>query len=300
MADPRVPDDTMRAMAKDLGGRANELAAAGRVAEVPALWEEAIAGLEDERARDRVGLAYAWYQEAHGEIEHGVRLAAGLRASAVAPVRQQVRVLVREGRRVAPAEAERTWRAAVGEELPHWAFLTEAQIEAVAKWITAESWDESETFYDSRIRPLPSRDVDAILTELAWGGDGALDVTIAVHRALLALGGEAGYRSVRSEQGMDQAARAVIAGRDWDALRACGTIEALVHGWRFLGAVHVVVAQTMTDGGAAVEPRFRMSALVERITASAPAAGSHQRERAVEDLAAIGGASLAGLLAALR
>src|SRR5438046_2161235 len=107
MVDVPAPDRAaVRALAASLGDRANEMAAVGQVADVPALWEEAIAGLSDAGSRALVTLAYAWYQALHGEVEHGLRLAVGLRDCPVSQVRGQIRVLVRNRLRVEPEVVE--------------------------------------------------------------------------------------------------------------------------------------------------------------------------------------------------
>lgn len=195
MADLPVPDrEAMRAVAASLGDRANAMAEEGRVAEVPALWEQAIAALPDEAARAQLTLAYAWYQALHGEAEHGVRLAAGLRECPVSQVRGQIRVLVRNRVRIEPEVVERTWRAVTGTELPEWALLADEDIDCVAYWISAASREESRALYDSQVRRLPSQTIDLVLEELALG-DPRVRSAIAVHRALLALGEDAGTES---------------------------------------------------------------------------------------------------------
>lgn len=303
MADPTVPDRAgMRALAAALGDRANELAAAGRAAEVPGLWEDAIAGLDGPDGSDggepraRITLAYAWYLVLHGDVEHGVQVAAGLRESPVAPVRGQVRALIRSRWQVAPEAVERAWHAATEAALPDWAFLTEEQIDAVADWVSAPTWQESQARYDARISALGPQEIDAVLEELALGGDSGLRAAVAVHRAVLVLGGEAGYRSLADPAQAARAAGAAIRRRDWRALRACGTVELFVHRRRLLGAVHVAVAEAMSDGGTAI---LVTPVLAERLATLAEDATAGEREQAVEDLRAVGDEAVAGLLAAL-
>src|SRR4051812_14933708 len=249
MADTADPDpNPVRALAAATGNRANDLAAAGRTGEIPALWEEAIAGLEDEESRARLTLAYAWYQALHGAVEHGVRLAAGLRECGVRQVRGQVRVLIRNRWRAEPEVVRRSW----GAELPAWVVLSDEDISGVAKWMSASSWEESKACFRAEISALKPQDLAMILEEIALGGDGALDARVAVHRALLALGGDAGYACLRDGDAAAGAAGTAIARRDWVALRACGTIEVMVHGRRFLGAVHVAAAEVMAGGDVAL------------------------------------------------
>lgn len=294
MADMPAPDpDAMRAVAASLGDRANAMAAQGRVAEVPALWEEAIANLPDEASRALVTLAYAWYQALHGEVVHGIRLAAGLRHCPVPPVSGQVRVLVRNRTRVEPEVVECTWRAETGEGLPAWAFFADEDIDDVAAWISAPSWEESRALYDARVSRLCSQDADEMLVEIAFG-DPRLRRTIAVHRALLALGAEAGYHCVSGPKEASEVAGAAIAAGDWGALRACGTIELAVHGRAFLGGVHGVTAELMAAGDTVVS-----TAIVERVAALARDAQPWERARVAADLAGTGSASIAALLRAI-
>jgi hypothetical protein len=283
----------MRAVAASLGNRANALAAEGRVAEVPPLWEEAIAKLADAGSQALVMLAYAWYQALHGEVEHGVRLAVGLRDCPVSAVRGQTRVLIRNRARVEPSLVERIWRAMTGILLPAWAFLADEDIERVAEWVSAASWEESKALYDARVSRIPSRDVDEVLEEMALG-DARLRSAVAVHRALLVLGGDTGYRALSDPREAAHAAGAAIAVSDWDALRACGTIELTVHGRAFLGGVHGVAAELMSAGEAVVSP-----AMAERVGALARDAQPWERGRAAADLTAIGDASILALLAAV-
>src|SRR5260221_4387387 len=67
----------LRAASARLGDRSNDLAALGRAAEIPALWEQAIAEAADDTSRAHVTAAYAWYQVLHGEVPAGIALAAG-------------------------------------------------------------------------------------------------------------------------------------------------------------------------------------------------------------------------------
>jgi hypothetical protein len=277
--------DAVRALAAALGNRANELAERGRTAEVPALWEEAIAGLEDAAARDRLTLAYAWYQGLHEEVEHGVRLAAGLRESDVTQVRGQLRVLVRQRWRVEPALVERTWQEATGARLPRWAFLSDDDVDAVAAWISAESWDESKARYDAVIAGLPWGDVEAVLEELLLDGS-RLRVTVAAHRAVLALGADTGYRCLRGPREAAGEASKAVAARDWDALGACAAIET-AHGSRLLSWVHAVIARLMPSGEPTLTSQMTEK-FAELITVLARTSESWERERAAEDLAVFG------------
>lgn len=308
MADRAVPDrDSMRSLAAEVGDRANALAAEGRVAEVPALWEDAITGLSDESSRALITFAYAWYQALHGEVEHGVRLAADLRYCAVPSVRAQVRVLVRNRVRVEPDVVEQTWRAETGVPLPGWASLADADIDDVAEWISAASWEKSRALHDLLVGRLPSQDIEYVLEELGWG-DVRLRTAVAVHRAVLVLGGDDGYRCLSDLKEAARAAGAAIVARDWNALRACGTIELAVHGRAFLGGLHGVSAELMAAGdttaadatgarGATGTTETTVSAAVaERIAALAQDAQPWERRQAAADLAAIGDASILGLL----
>jgi hypothetical protein len=288
----------MRAVAASLGDRANALAAEGRVAEVPALWEDAIAELPDVRSRALIMLGYAWYQALHGEVEHGVRLAVGLRDCPVSSVRGQVRVLIRNRARVEPSEVERVWRATTGILLPAWAFLADEDVDRVAEWVSAASWEASRALYDARVSRIPPQDVDEVLEELVLGDD-RLRSMVAVHRALLVLGGDAGYRALSDPKEAARAAGTAIAERDWDALRACGTIELTVHGRAFLGGVHGVVAELMAVGDAMVSPVMVSPAMAERVGALARDAEPWERGRAAADLAAVGDASILALLASV-
>lgn len=208
------------------------------------------------RRRHRsITLAYAWYQALHGEVEHGVRLAAGLRKCPLAPVRAQVRVLVRNRVRVEPDVVERTWRAATGSALPAWAFLADADIDAVAEWVSAGSWEKSRVLFDARVSRIASQHIDDALEEIALG-DPRLRSAVAIHRAVLMLGGAVGYRCLGDSQEAARAATAAIAARDWDSLRACGAIELNVHGLAFLGGVHGVAAELLA-GGDTSQSRYR-------------------------------------------
>ncbi|WP_370366950.1 hypothetical protein [Catenulispora sp. GP43] len=288
------PDrDAMRAVAASLGDRANAMAARGRVAEVPALWEEAIAALPDEASRALITLAYAWYQALHGEVEHGIRLAAGLRDCPVPPVPGQVRVLVRNRTRVEPEVVERTWHAVTGEGLAPWAFFADEDIDAVAAWISALSWEESRALYDARVSRLASQDADEVLVEIA-SGDPRLRTAIAVHRAVLVLGADAGYHALSGPKAASDVAGAAITAGDWGALRACGTIELTVHGRAFLGGVYGVTAELMAAGDTSVPP-----AIADRVAALALDAQPWERARAAADLAAIGDTSITALLSAI-
>lgn len=294
MADVPAPEHgARRSLAAELGNRANALAAEGRLAEVPALWEEAIAVLPDAAWQDSITLAYAWYQALHGAAEHGVRLAAGLRDCASPRVRGQVRVLVRNRTRVEPEAVARTWRAVAGSALPSWAHLSDADIDAVADWVSADSWEKSKALYESRVSRIRSKDIDDALEEIALG-DPRLRAAVAVHRAVLALGGEAGYRSLNDLRRASRAASTTIAAGDWDRLRACATIELTVHGQAFLGGVHGVVAELMTRGEAAVSP-----AMADRVAVLARDAEPWARRQAAADLAAVGDASILALLGAI-
>jgi hypothetical protein len=294
MADTSVPDrEARRSLAASLGDRANGMAAEGRVAEVPELWESAIAELPDEASRAVITLAYAWYQVLHGEVEHGVRLAAGLRECPVPQVRGQIRVLVRNRMRVEPEVVERTWRAVVGTALPEWVQLTDEEVDLVAEWVLAVSWEESETLYESHVRGIRSQAIDAVLEEIALGDPRALS-TVAIHRAVLMLGGEAGFRSVGDPRQAARAAGAAISAGDWEALRACGTIERKVHGLAFLGGTHGVAADLMAGGDLEMSP-----ALAERVADLAQDAEPWERQRAAVDLAAIGDGPVGPLLSLL-
>lgn len=292
MADIPVPDgDAMRSLAAALGDRANAMAAEGCVCEVRALWEGAIAGLPEEGSKALITLAYAWYQALHGEGEHGVRLAAGLRECSLSSVRAQVRVLVRNRARVEREVVERAWRACVGTGLPRWALLADVDVDRVAEWISAASWKASKALFDASVSRIPSRDVDEALEEIALG-DPRLRSAVAVHRAVLVLGGDAGYRCLSDPREASRVAAATIAVSDWDALRACASIEVAVHGQAFLGGVHGVAAEMMADGDTTVS-----AALAERVGALARDAQPWERRRAVEELAAIGDASILSLVA---
>ncbi|WP_194927594.1 hypothetical protein [Catenulispora pinisilvae] len=292
MADSAVPDrDAMRSLAAALGDRANAMAAEGLVADVPALWEDAIARLPDEVSRARITLAYAWYQALHGEVEHGIRLAAGLRECPVTPVLGQIRVLVRGRARDEPEAVERAWRAVTGSGLPDWADLTDEAIELTAEWVVAESWTQSKELFDSRVEQMGSRAVDMALEEIELGAPRLSSLT-AIHRAVLVLGGAAGYRALSDPQEAARVAAEAIAAGDWEALRACGAIERRAHGRAFLGGAHGVAADLMTGGDLEIGP-----AMAERIADLAAEAEPWERRRAVEDLAAIGDGPVAPLLA---
>lgn len=294
MADIPAPDrDAMRSLAAALGDRANAMAAEGRVAEVPALWEDAIAGLPDEGSRALTTLAYAWYQALHGEAERGVRLAAGLRECSLSPVRGQVRVLVRNRMRVEPEVVEPTWRAVVGTAVPGWAQLADADIDQVAEWVSAASWKESKALFDASVGQMASQDIDDALEELALG-DPRLRSAVAVHRSVLVLGGDAGYRCMSDPREAARVAAASIAVSDWDGLRACALIEVAVHGQAFLGGVHGVSAELMLGGDTTVSP-----AMADRVATLARDAQPWERRRAVADLAAIGNASILTLVGAV-
>ncbi|NUR32357.1 MAG: hypothetical protein HOV83_42005 [Catenulispora sp.] len=290
MADTAVPEhDAVRSAAAALGDRANELAALGRAAEVPALWEEAITGLDDPAARDRLTLAYAWYQGLHGAAEHGVRLAAGLRDSAVPQVRGQIRTLVRRCRRVEPALVDQAWHAATGDELPRWAFLADEDIDAVAAWLSAASWEESKACYASSIIGLPPDDVAAVLEELLLGSSG-LRRTVAAHRAVLALGAETGYQCLRGPRESAREARAAVAARDWGALRACAAIEE-AHGLHLLSWTHGLTARLMAGGDLVLHPDLTAQ-VAARLTDLARASEPWEREQAAEDLVVLGDPAL--------
>lgn len=291
MADiPAPARDAMRSLAAALGDRANAMAAEGRVAEVPALWEDAIAGLPEEASRALITLAYAWYQALHGEVEHGVRLAAGLRECPVPPVRGQVRVLVRNRMRVEPEVVEPTWRAVVGTEVPRWAYLADADIDRVAEWVSAASWKESKALFAASVGQIASQDIDAALEELALG-DPRLRSAVAVHRAVLVLGGDAGYRSLSDPREAARVAAASIAVSDWGGLRACALIEVAVHGQAFLGGVHGVAAELMAGGDTTVSP-----AMADRVATLARDAQPWECRQAFADLGAIGDASILTLV----
>ena len=287
MADPSAPDrEAMRALAAQVGDRANALAAQRRVAEVSALWENAIAGLSDESSQALITLAYAWYQALHGEVEHGVRLAADLRDCAVSSVRAQVRVLVRHRVRIEPEVVEQTWRAATGIPLPAWASLSDADIDAVAEWIAAAFSEESRALYDSLVGRVATQDIEYVLDEIVLG-DVRLRAAVSVHRAVLVLGGDVGYRCLGDLREVARAAGAAIVARDWNVLRACGTIELIVHGRAFLGGVHGVIAELMATGDMAVSP-----AMAERVAALARDAQPWERRQVAVDLAATGEVSM--------
>lgn len=291
-----VPDperDAMRSLAAALGDRANAMAAEGRVGEVPALWEGAIAELADEGSRELITLAYAWYQALHGEAEHGVRMAAGLRECSLSSVRGQVRVLVRNRMRVEPEVVEPAWRSVVGAEVPGWAHLADADIDRVAEWISAASWKESKALFDAAVVRIASQDIYYALEEIALG-DPRLGSAVAVHRAVLVLGGDAGYRCLSAPREAARVAAASIAGRDWDALRACASIEVIVHGQAFLGGVHGVAAEMMAGGVTTVSP-----AMADRVAVLARDAQPWERRQAVADLTAIGDASILSLVGAV-
>lgn len=299
MVEVPVPDRAaMRVLAASLGDRANALAAAGRVAEVPALWEEAIAGLPDEGSQAVTTLAYAWYQALHGEVEHGLRLAVGLLDCPVSQVRGQIRVLVRNRLRVEPEAVERTWTALTGSGLPSWASLSDADIDAVGEWLATESWEESRVLYDAGVAGMTSQAVDDALTEIALG-DARLRVPVSVHRAVLALGGEVGYRCLSSVREAARVAGAAGGAGDWDALRACATIELMVHGIAFLGRVHWVAAELaaeMADETTAGGDVAISSLMSNQIAALARGAEPWELAQAESDLAAIGDGSLVALL----
>jgi hypothetical protein len=291
MADIPAPDrDAMRSLAASLGDRANAMAAEGRAAEVPALWQDAIAGLADEGSRALITLAFAWYQALHGEAEHGVRLAAGLRDCPWSPVRAQVRVLVRNRMRVEPEVAAPTWRAVVGTAVPGWAQLADADIDHVAEWISAASWKESKELFENAVSRIAPQDADYALEELALG-DPRLRSAVSVHRAVLGLGGDAGYRCLSDPREAARVATASIAMSDWDGLRACALIEVAVHGQAFLGGVHGVAAELMAGGDTTVSP-----AMAERVATLARDAQPWERRQAVADLGAIGDASVLTLV----
>ncbi|ACU73307.1 hypothetical protein Caci_4443 [Catenulispora acidiphila DSM 44928] len=291
MADPSAPErEAMRALAARVGDRANALAAEGCVAEVPALWETAIAGLSDKSSQALITLAYAWYQALHGEVEHGVRLAADLRDCAVSSVRSQVRVLIRNRVRVEPEVVERTWRAATGIPLPAWAFLSDADIDDVAEWIAASSWEESRALYGALAGRVTSQDIEYVLDEIVLG-DVRLRTAVSVHRAVLVLGGDVGYRCLGDLPEVARVAGAAIVARDWNVLRACGTVELIVHGRAFLGGVHGVIAELMAAGDMAVSP-----AMAERVAALARDAQPWERRQVAADLAATGDVAMLGLV----
>lgn len=291
MADPSAPDrEAMRALAARVGDRANTLAAEGRVTEVPALWETAIAGLSEESSQALIRLAYAWYQALHGEVEQGVRMAADLRDYAVSSVRAQVRVLIRNRVRVEPELVERTWRAATGIPLPAWALLSDADIDDVAEWIAAASWSESRVLYDSLVGRVASQDIEYVLDEIVLG-DARLRTAVSVHRAVLVLGGDVGYRCLGDLRDVARVAGASIVARDWNVLRACGSIELIVHGRAFLGGVHGAIAELMATGDMTVSP-----AMAERVAALARGAQPWEHRQVGVDLAATGEVSMLGLL----
>jgi hypothetical protein len=285
---PEAAEARRRAAA--LGDRANELAAAGRVAEVPALWEEAIAGLEDAALRDRITLAYAWYQALHGEAGHGVRLAAGLQESPVDSVRGQIRVLVRNRWRVEPETVEPAWHAATGCPLPAWVHLDEDTVRAVADWVSARDWQGSQNLYAGRIAPLTSDDALTALDELLLAGGNGMRPTVELHRAILALGGPVAYPCLTDADRATALAATAVTDRDWDVLRAVGTLEVLAHRRRYLGAVHVVAAEAMAAGGAPVDAR-----IAARLAHLAGAAPLSERVHAAAGLRAIGDEAVAGL-----
>lgn len=282
----------MRSLAAALGDRANAMAAEGRLGEVPALWEDAIAKLPEEGSRALITLAYAWYQALHGEAEHGVRLAAGLRECPLPPVRGQVRVLVRNRMRIEPEVVEPAWRAVVGAGVPGWAQLADADIDRVARWVSAASWKESKALFDASVSQIAPHDIDEVLEELALG-DPRLRAAVAVHRAVLVLGGDAGYRCLSEPREAARVAAASIAVSDWNALRACASMEVAVHGQAFLGGVHGVAAELMARGETTVSP-----AMVDRIATLARDAQPWERRQAAADLGAIGNASILSLLGA--
>lgn len=297
MADvPAAGRDAVRSLAASLGDRANEMAAAGQVAGVPALWEDAIAGLRDEESRALITLAYAWYQALHGAVEHGLRLAVGLRDCPLSSVRGQIRVLVRNRVRVEPDLVRRTWFALTETDLPSWASLSDRDIDAVGEWLAAASWEESRAIYDAGVSGIRSRDIDDALAEIALG-DPRLRTPVAVHRAVLVLGADVGYRCLSDVRETARVALEAAADGDWGALRACGTIELTVHGLGFLGGVHGIAAELMAGGGArdlAISPLMS-----ERIAVLARDAEPWERAQAASDLAAVGDGSLLALLAAI-
>jgi len=293
---PAAGRDAARSLAASLGDRANEMAARGQVADVPALWEDAIAGLPDEGSRALITLAYAWYQALHGEVELGVRLAVGLRDCPVSSVRGQVRVLVRNRVRVEPDLVGRTWFALTQTSLPSWASLSDPDIDAVGEWLSAASWEESRRIYDAVVAGIRSQDIDDALEEIALG-DPRLRAPAAVHRAVLVLGADAGYRCLNNAREAARVAGQAATAGDWSALRACGAIELTVHGLGFLGGVHGVAAELMAGrigDDLAISP-----SMSERIAVLARDAEPWERARAASDLAVIGDGSLGALLAAI-
>ncbi|MFD0634531.1 hypothetical protein ACFQ9X_26300 [Catenulispora yoronensis] len=178
----------------------------------------------------------------------------------------------------------------VGGELPVWVFVSDEDVDAVAEWVSAGSWEESRARYAAVVAAMAAPEVDAVLEELRLGSDRLAGV-VAVHRAVLALGGDVGYACLR---GADEAARqsaTAIAARDWGALRACGVIEA-AQGLPLLGRVHEVMAAT------ARSERVPPSVL-EKIGDLVVGAQDWERERAMEDLAALGEGVTGELLAAV-
>jgi hypothetical protein len=276
-------DAELRGLAAALGDRADKLAASGRASEIPALWETAISTLDDDASRAGLTLSYAWYQALHGQIPAGVTLAARLlnTAWAAGPIRVRTRILIRTRWRVAPAAVAGAWNSATESPLPDWVRLTDGEIQVVVDWVSAASWEQSRAFYGKHAAALRSASTSTVLDELALGGQGAL---IGLHRAILVLcagpwGADGGYGCLDRAAAAQAAATSTIARRAWDELRACGTVEALVHRRAFLGSVHVVIADAAGNARPTVSPQ-----LFGKLRELAEAAPADERYRAAADL----------------
>jgi hypothetical protein len=254
------------------------------------LWEQAIAGLADDASRAQVTVAYAWYQVLHDEIPAGVALAADLLGAPRVPdpVRAQARVLLRRRLQASPDAVAEAWDKATKSPVPNWMRLTDEEIQTVVDWVSTGTWSESLAYYESHAVQLQGPGTDAVLDELALRlGGGAAGSSIAVHRAILILsngtpGTEAAYRCLTDVSEAEYAASSAASRGDWAVLRACGTVEVLVHRRAFLGSVHVVAAEAVQGGQAALRPE-----LLDRLTELAEAVSSKERDRAAADVRAV-------------
>lgn len=279
----------LRELSAALGDRANALAAQGRSAEIPSLWEQAISALPDNSSRAQLTTAYAWYQVLHSAMGEGVALAANLLRDSFTPgpAKAQARVLIRSRWRAEPGAVEAAWIAATGCPLPGWVLLTDAEMRVVVDWVAAPTWARSRIFYGEHAAELRTAGSAEMLDELALRGPARLTSTAAVHRALLVLaagapGADGAYRCLDDPAAAQAAAASAIGRAAWDEVHACGMLEVLIHRRAFLGSVHVVVAQAAQAPGEAGESSD--SPLPARLAAMAESAPADERSRAAADI----------------
>ena len=159
------------------------------------------------------------------------------------------------------------------------AYWTLVLAELLREWMAAPDWDSSHDFLRDHPELLED-DARELLSQLDDESDPAVDVHLALLTITIATASiEDAYQCLSDQQSLQTMVSGATGAQVPSLIHACATIETFVQGRPFIGALHTVLAQLMTDPAMQLPEEF-----ASRLRALAAQADSAERAQAAAEL----------------